>query len=94
MSLEGVRAVHNLPSTTLEGKAGDDIFSQSIFRETSDVSDRAATEHDTGPSHPCTVHTITLDLIELTVHIETLVQWVVGRHVIEPLRKATCQLAT
>jgi hypothetical protein len=94
MSLEGVRnetklelltAVYDFPSTTLECEAGNDVFSQGVFRESSNVSDRAATEHDAGPGHPCTVHAITLDLVELAIHVETLVERVVNRHIVEPL---------
>jgi hypothetical protein len=95
MSFEGVRdetklefltAIYDLPSATLEREAGDDIFGQSVLRESSNVSDCPATEHDTRTGYPCTVHTITLDLVELAIDVETLVQWVVGRHIIEPLR--------
>jgi hypothetical protein len=94
MSLEGVRnetklelltAVYDFPSSTLKREAGNDIFCQSIFRESSNISDRAATEYDARPSHPCAVHTITLDLVEFAVHVETLVKRIVGRHIVEPL---------
>lgn len=94
MSFEGVRdetklelftAVYDLPSTTLESESGQDIFSQGIFRESSDVSDRAATEDDSRAGHPCAVHAIALDFVEFPVHVETLVKRIVSRYVIESL---------
>jgi hypothetical protein len=90
--LEFLAAVYDFPSATLECEAGDNILSQSVLREASDVSDCPAAEHDAGAGYPCTVHAISLDLIELAIDVETLVKWIVGRHVIESLSTTMCQL--
>ena len=100
VSFEGVRdetelelltAVYDLPSTTLKCEASNDIFSQGVFGESSNISDRPATEDDARACHPSTVHAVALDLVELAVYVETLVKWIVGRYVIEPLMEVICQ---
>jgi hypothetical protein len=88
--LELLTAVYDLPSTTLKREASNDIFSQGVFGESSNISDRCATENDARACHPCTIHAVTLNLVELAIDIETLVKWVVGRHVIEPLLEVIC----
>lgn len=99
MSLESIRnetelelftAIHDLPTATLECEASQDVFGQSVFGETSNVSDCPATEHNARAGDPCAVHAVTLDLVKLAIHIQTLVQWVVGRYVVEPLEKEKC----
>jgi len=96
MSLEGVRnesklelftAVDDFPSPALECEAGHDVFSKSIFREASDVSDCPATENNAWACDPCTVHAVALNLVKLAIHVETLIERIVGRHIVESLEK-------
>ena len=96
MSLEGVRnesklelftAVDDFPSSALKCEAGHDVFSKSILREASDVSDCPATENNAWACDPCTVHAVALNLVEFAIHVKTLIEWVVGRHIVESLEK-------
>lgn len=100
MSFEGVRdetklklftAVYDLPSTTLEGESGQDVFGQSVLRESSYVADRTAAKDDSRAGHPCTIHAIALDLVEFPVHVQTLVERIVSWYVIESLMEVICQ---